>query len=74
MRFACERAVNRRDLSLSDVGADRWQRVKQFNITEPTGKFGDFQFRPNLRGGVRRLSVVFLNDYYKPDDPDPYQA
>ena len=26
---------------------------------------------PELRQGKRRLSVAFLNDYYKPDDPDP---
>jgi Protein of unknown function (DUF1592)/Protein of unknown function (DUF1588)/Protein of unknown function (DUF1585)/Protein of unknown function (DUF1587)/Protein of unknown function (DUF1595)/Ca-dependent carbohydrate-binding module xylan-binding/Planctomycete cytochrome C len=49
------------------------KELKRFDITAPTGKFQDFQLRQNLRGGMRRLSIAFLNDYYKPDAPDPKQ-
>ena len=45
--------------------------LKKFDVTAPAGKFQDFEFKQNLRGGLRRLAVAFLNDYYKPDDPDP---
>ena len=47
--------------------------LKQFDVTAPSGKFQDFQLKQNLRGGPRRLAVAFLNDYYKPDAPDPKQ-
>jgi hypothetical protein len=47
--------------------------LKKFEVTAPSGKFQDFQFKQNLRGGARRLAVAFLNDYYKPDAPDPKQ-
>ena len=49
------------------------KELKRFDVTAPSGKFQDYQFRQNLRGGTRRLSVAFLNDYYKPDAPDPKQ-
>jgi hypothetical protein len=45
--------------------------LKTFPVTAPAGKFQDFQFKQNLKGGPRRLSVAFLNDYYSPNDPDP---
>ena len=45
--------------------------LKKFDVTAPAGKFQDIEFKQNLRGGMRRLAVAFLNDYYKPDDPDP---
>jgi hypothetical protein len=47
------------------------KELKRFDVTAPSGKFQDFQFRQNLRGGVRRLAVAFLNDYYQPNNPDP---
>jgi hypothetical protein len=47
--------------------------LKKFDVTAPAGKFQDVQFKQNLRGGTRRLAVAFLNDYYKPDHPDPKQ-
>ncbi len=47
------------------------KNLKTFPVTAESGKFQDFQFNQNLKGGPRRLSVAFLNDYYKPDDPDP---
>lgn len=49
------------------------KELKRFDVTAPSGKFQDYQFRQNLRSGPRRLSVAFLNDYYKPDAPDPKQ-
>ena len=49
------------------------KELKRFDVTAPSGKFQDFQFRQNLRGGPRRLSVAFLNDYYEPNAPDPKQ-
>jgi hypothetical protein len=45
--------------------------LKRFDVTAQSGKFEDFQFKQNLKGGQRRLSVAFLNDYYVPNDPDP---
>jgi Protein of unknown function (DUF1592)/Protein of unknown function (DUF1588)/Protein of unknown function (DUF1585)/Protein of unknown function (DUF1587)/Protein of unknown function (DUF1595)/Ca-dependent carbohydrate-binding module xylan-binding/Planctomycete cytochrome C len=47
--------------------------LKRFDVTAPAGKFQEFQLKQNLRGGVRRLAVAFLNDYYKPDARDPKQ-
>jgi hypothetical protein len=47
--------------------------LKRFDVTAPSGKFQDYQFKQNLRGGLRRLSVLFLNDYYQPNAPDPKQ-
>jgi hypothetical protein len=47
--------------------------LKWFDVTVPEGRFQDYQFRQSLRGGTRRLSVAFLNDYYNPDAPDPKQ-
>ncbi len=49
------------------------KELKRFDVTAPSGKLQDFQFRQNLRGGPRRLSVAFLNDYYQPSAPDPKQ-
>ena len=45
--------------------------LKKFDVTAPAGKFQEFQFKQNLRGGSRRLGVAFLNDYYKPEAPNP---
>jgi Protein of unknown function (DUF1592)/Protein of unknown function (DUF1588)/Protein of unknown function (DUF1585)/Protein of unknown function (DUF1587)/Protein of unknown function (DUF1595)/Ca-dependent carbohydrate-binding module xylan-binding/Planctomycete cytochrome C len=47
--------------------------LKKFDVTAPSGKLQDFQTKQNLRGGARRLSVAFLNDYYEPNAPDPKQ-
>jgi hypothetical protein len=47
--------------------------LKKFDVTAPSGKRQDFQTKQNLRGGARRLSVAFLNDYYEPNAPDPKQ-
>ena len=44
--------------------------LKRFDVTAPAGKFQNIELKQNLRGGLRRLAVAFLNDYYKPDDPD----
>jgi mono/diheme cytochrome c family protein len=49
------------------------KELKRFDVTAPAGKFQDFQFRQNLRGGPRRVSIAFLNDYYEPSAPDPKQ-
>ena len=49
------------------------KELKRFDVTAPSGKLQDFEFRQNLRGGPRRLSVAFLNDYYQPSAPDPKQ-
>jgi len=45
--------------------------LKTFPVTAQAGTFQAFQFKQNLKGGLRRLSVAFLNDYYQPNDPDP---
>jgi hypothetical protein len=47
--------------------------LKRFDVSAPSGKFQDLVLRQSLRGGLRRLSVAFLNDYYNPGHPDPKQ-
>ena len=47
--------------------------LKRFDVTAASGKFQEFQLRQKLRGGLCRLGVAFLNDYLKPDAPDPAQ-
>lgn len=37
----------------------------------PTPRLQPLQFEARLEGGSQRLSIAFLNDYYRPDDPDP---
>ena len=49
------------------------KELKKFDVTAPSGQFQDFQLRQSLRGGSRRLSVAFLNDYYNPAHPDAKQ-
>ena len=49
------------------------KELKRFDVTAASGKFQEYSFRQNLRGGPRRLSVAFLNDYYEPNAPDPKQ-
>ncbi len=36
-------------------------------------RLSPFDFNVHLDGGQQRLSIAFLNDYYRPDDPDPAQ-
>ena len=45
--------------------------LKRFDVTAASGKFQEFELKQKLRGGPRRLGVAFLNDYLKPDAPDP---
>jgi hypothetical protein len=45
--------------------------LKRFDVTAARGSWQECTFRQKLRQGKRRLSVAFLNDYYKPEDPDP---
>jgi len=45
--------------------------LKRFDVTAARGSWEECTFHQKLRQGKRRLSVAFLNDYYKPDDPDP---
>jgi hypothetical protein len=45
--------------------------LKSFDVKAVAGAPGNYEHRARLRGGKRRLSAAFLNDYYKPDDPDP---
>ena len=47
--------------------------LMKVEVTAPSGKFQDFPIKQNLRGGPRRLSVAFLNDFYEPNAPDPNQ-
>jgi len=47
------------------------KELKRFDVTASRGNSQECTFRQKLRAGPRRLSVAFLNDYYKPDDPDP---
>lgn len=45
--------------------------LRRFEVTAARGTWQEHAFRQKLRQGKRRISVAFLNDYYKPDDPDP---
>jgi len=47
------------------------KELKRFDVTASRGHGQECTFRQRLRQGTRRLSAAFLNDYYKPDDPDP---
>jgi hypothetical protein len=47
--------------------------LKRFDVAVSSGRFQDCDFRQRLRGGPRRLSVAFLNDFYQPNHPDPSQ-
>ena len=45
--------------------------LKRFDVTAASDKFQEFQVKQKLQAGPRRLGVAFLNDYLKPDAPDP---
>jgi hypothetical protein len=47
------------------------KELKRFDVTVRRGDWQECTFHQKLRQGKRRLSVAFLNDYYRPDDPDP---
>jgi hypothetical protein len=49
------------------------KELKRFDITAARGSSQECIFRQKLRAGRRRLSVAFLNDYYKPDEPDAHK-
>jgi mono/diheme cytochrome c family protein len=47
--------------------------LKRFDVTARDGDAQEYQFRQKLKGGSRRLSVAFLNDYYDDKAKDPKQ-
>lgn len=47
--------------------------LKNFDVIATLGSPKTYEVRQRVRGGKRQFSVAFLNDYYKPDDPDPKQ-
>jgi hypothetical protein len=49
------------------------KRLRTFDVKGVEDAPGTYEVKERLRGGDRRLAASFLNDYYKPDDPDPGQ-
>jgi hypothetical protein len=49
------------------------KRLQTFDVKAVEEAPGTYEVKVSLRGGSRRLGASFLNDYYKPDDPDPGQ-
>jgi hypothetical protein len=45
--------------------------VETFDVEAVESKPGVFEKKATLRAGERKIATSFLNDYYKPDDPDP---
>ncbi|QEH32643.1 hypothetical protein OJF2_11220 [Aquisphaera giovannonii] len=45
--------------------------LKVVDVPAVQGSPGTYEVREKIRAGNRRVSAAFLNDYYKPDDPDP---
>jgi len=47
--------------------------VKDIVVAATRGKPRVYEVRTTVRGGSRRVSAAFLNDYYDPKNPDPKQ-
>lgn len=53
-----------------EAGTKQLARVEVAAVREAPAEYAA---RAHLPGGQQRISASFLNDYYKPDDPDPRQ-
>jgi hypothetical protein len=59
------------ELAKMGFNLDRRQ-VTTFDVTgEHSTDWADYEFRTRVTQGKHRFSAGFLNDYYKPNDPDP---
>jgi len=47
------------------------QNLDTFDVPNRRGDPRDYDLRVPLPAGQHRVAAAFLNDYYKPDDPDP---
>jgi hypothetical protein len=47
------------------------KELQVFEVKARAKAPGTYEAKGRVEGGARRFSVAFLNDYYKPDDPDP---
>jgi len=45
--------------------------VSAFTVPNTRGNPGTFDWTGDLAAGEQRIAVAFLNDYYKPSDPNP---
>ena len=45
------------------------KEVKTFDVEATADKVGEYEWRQRLDAGAHRISVHFINDYYKPDAP-----
>jgi len=45
--------------------------VSAFTVPNGRGDPGTFEWTGDLAAGEQRIAVAFLNDYYKPSDPNP---
>lgn len=46
------------------------KNVKSYDVKAVEGAPGVYEYRERLTKGGHRIAAAFLNDYYKPDDPD----
>ena len=49
------------------------QREDVVDVPASRAEAGIYERRIDLRGGETSVELVFVNDYYEPDDPDPAQ-
>ena len=49
------------------------QDIRDVTVAAVRGKPQTIELRTRLRGGSRRVSAAFINDYYNPKHPDPKQ-
>jgi hypothetical protein len=47
--------------------------IAVLDVPATEGDPGTYETRVRLDGGPRRVAVAFVNDYYRPNDPDPRQ-
>lgn len=46
------------------------EKLAEFEVAATDEEPENFEFRLRVEPGERRVAAAFLNDYYKPDDPD----
>ena len=47
------------------------RKACEFEVTATPGNSGTYETLVTLRKGMHKVAVVFLNDYYEPNAPDP---
>src|SRR5262249_15376686 len=52
------------------LGVDK-KEVARFDVEALAGASKVYEKRTRIAAGEHRVAASFLNDYYKPDDPDP---